>query len=131
VRLLAAQVEYKLIHACSWRSGSYEFRQGVENPWPALALELNTFAIVGHSLSTIRRPLLEEWELRCLDKTPRVELASARDLDFEAEIFENLRALDGNRRLGDLLNTLQGPVTRSQILGATYVLWRCQRIQGC
>ncbi len=130
VRLLASQVEYKLIHACTWRSGFYEFRKGVENPWPALELDLDTFSIVGHGLTTIRKAVLEDWEVRIRDLRPRVELGAARNLDFEAEIFEVLRALDGTRRMGDVLATLEGPVGREQLLGATYVLWRCQRIQG-
>jgi serine/threonine protein kinase len=131
VRLLADQVEYKLVHACSWRSGSYTFRDGVANPWPALTLELNTLTIAGHSVHTIRRPVLEAWEHRAGTSQPAVDLAGAEQFGFDAELRNALEALSGERELSAVATAVAAWVGRERFLGTTYLLWRCGLLAGC
>ncbi|MBA3457075.1 MAG: serine/threonine protein kinase, partial [Deltaproteobacteria bacterium] len=64
VRLLAAQVSHKLISACSWHTGSYEFRDGEHNPWPALELQIRTSSIIGKGLGAIPMERLIFWAER-------------------------------------------------------------------
>ena len=131
VRLLAQQVEHKLVHACSWRSGTYCFRDGVANPWPALALDLSTLTIAGHSVHTIRRPVIEAWERRAGKSRPAADMAGATQFGFDAEMLNTLEALSGERELSAVATAVAAWVGRDRFLATTYLLWRCGLLAGC
>ena len=126
VRLLAAQVAAKLVTACTWRTGAYEFRDGERNPWPALTLELRTFPIIGRSLDSIPVDRLVRWASRGLARPAVLDIEAARAFELEPRVFDHLEALAGGRRaLGDVIEGLEAPSERLLVTAAAHVLWRC------
>jgi hypothetical protein len=126
VRLLAAQVAGKLVSACSWRTGSYEFRDGEQNPWPALALELRSFPIIGRALGSIPPDRLIEWATQVLERPAVISIETTRTFELEPRISDHLEALSGGRRtLGYVIEALPTPAERFLVTAAAYVLWRC------
>ncbi len=128
VRLLAEQVEFKLADACSWRVGEYEFRDGEKNPWPALALHLNTFEIVGRELARIPASVLSNWgKQHRLDK-PLVDFDNTQDFEFGSPLRDQLRSCDGSRTLSEIVRALP-TADRQRFVAAVYVLWRSRFLE--
>ncbi|MDQ3368843.1 MAG: hypothetical protein M3680_25750, partial [Myxococcota bacterium] len=125
VRLLAAQVAAKLVTACSWRTGTYEFREGEQNPWPALALELRTYPIIGRSIGTIPEDRLVTWATRVLHRPARLNLDGMRAFQLEPQIYDHLQILsrDGHT-LGHVIDQIPTAAERVLVTAAAYVLWR-------
>ncbi len=130
VRLLADQVANKLVSACSWRTGTYEFRDGEHNPWPALALELRTFSILGRALGTFPPDRLEVWAERAQAWPALLTIDRARAFDLEPKVHAHLETLaDGRRTLGHVLDAVPTPAERLLVIAAAYLLRRCGVLQ--
>jgi serine/threonine protein kinase len=126
VRLLAAQVAAKLITACDWHDGTYEFRENEQNPWPALTLELSTFAIVGKSLSSLPVDRLVAWIARWADRAADLRTDRLRPFDLDAASTDKLLPLaGGHHTLRQVIDALPTPQERLHITAIAYVLWRC------
>jgi serine/threonine-protein kinase len=126
VRLLAAQVAGKLVSASAWHTGSYEFRDGEENPWPALALELQLPPIIGRSLSNIPIKRLGAWADRVRDRPAHLDLERTRAFELEPSTYHRLEALGAGRyTLREVTDALSSPSERFLVAAAAYVLWRC------
>ncbi len=125
VRLLAAQVSNKLVTACAWRTGSYEFRDGEDNPWPALELQIRTPAIIGKSLSAIPMERLIFWAEQVRAQCAILDLEVARSFELETQVYERLRTLaTGHRTIGSVIDALSTNSERLLSIAAAYVLWR-------
>lgn len=130
VRLLAAQVAAKLVTGCTWQEGTYEFRDGERNPWPALALELSTFTIVGKSLAALPIDKLVAWVTREGRRAVDLQLDKVRLFDLDATTTQRLSVLAGGKRtLRDMMDAVPTPSERLHITAITYVLWRCGALQ--
>lgn len=126
VRLLAAQVSHKLISACSWRTGSYEFRDGEANPWPALELQLRTPAIIGKTLSAIPMDRLIFWAENIRERPAMLDREEARAFQLEPTLADRIDVLaTGHRTLGYLLDSMDTNAEKLLVISAAYVLWRC------
>jgi len=125
VHLLAEQVAHKLIDACAMPRGDFWFRPGVRNPWPALALHLNTFEIVGRSLSAMQSQPLATWAGQHSKERPAVDIRMLREFGFDAELQQELSSLRGNQTLEVASEAVPPTVNRMCFLAATYVVWRC------
>ena len=126
VRLLCAQVAGKLVTACSWGAGSYEFREGEQNPWPALALELRTFSILGRSLGSLPIDRVVVWAKRMRECPAVLDLDAIRAFELDPRVVAHLTALaGGGRTLGQLLDSVPTPAERYLVTAAAYVLRRC------
>ena len=126
VQLLAAQVAAKLVTACAWHDGTYAFRDGERNPWPALALELNTFTILGKAVSELPVDRLVAWITRVGGRRAELSLDRLRAFDLDAVVVHRLsRLADGRRALRDVIDALPTPQERLHITAIAYVLWRC------
>jgi len=125
VRLLAAQVSHKLVSACAWRTGSYEFRDLEQNPWPALELQLRTATIIGKSLGSMPMERLIFWMEKIRARPAVLDLNLARTFELEPSIYDRLDGLaGGHRTLGDVIDKLSTSSERWLIMAAAYVLWR-------
>ena len=125
IRLLAAQVSSKLVAACAWQDGTYELRDGERNPWPALTLELSTFAIVGKALPCLPVDRLEAWATRVEDSRAELDGAKLGAFGFDATSLDRLTTLTAERgTLGSMLAPLPTP-ERLHLTAIAYVLWRC------
>ena len=131
VRLLAEQVEHKIVDACEWRSGEYRFEPGKKNPWPALALQLNTLEIIGRCLHTIPGRDLGEWARAHRREKPLIDLDAATDFDFAGELADQLARFTGTRTLLEVAKAVPATAGRQRLVAATYVLWRCRVIEFC
>ncbi len=131
VRLLAEQVEYKIVDACSWRSGTYRFERGKKNPWPALALQLNTLEIIARCLHTIPGRDLGEWARTHRREKPLIDLDAAADFDFAGSLAEQLASFTGTRTLLEVAKAVPATSGRQRLVAAIYVLWRCHVLEFC
>lgn len=129
VHLLAEQVAHKLIDACALRRGEFWFRPGVRNPWPALALHLNTYEIVGRSLSTLQSQPLAAWAQKHAAERPAVDGHALREFGLDAGLRAVMAALDGTQTLEQAGTALPPTVGRLRFLAAVYVVWRCGGLQ--
>jgi hypothetical protein len=126
VRLLAAQVAAKLVTACAWSEGDYTFRTGDRNPWPALELQLRTFAIVSEAVTTLPVDRLVNWLTRVGARPTLVDFPRVRELGFDATSIDRFAILrDGRRALRDLVDAAPTPSERLHVTAIAYVLWRC------
>jgi serine/threonine-protein kinase len=126
VRLLAAQVAGKLVSACAWQDGSYELRAGEVNPWPALALELSTFPIVGRSLAALPVDRLVAWFARTADRPTELYVDRLRSFELDPRALDQLSVLATSRAtLRDVVDSLATPPDRLHVTAVAYVLWRC------
>lgn len=123
IRLLAAQVSTKLVAACAWQDGTYEFRDGERNPWPALTLELNTHAIVGKALSCLPVDRLEAWATRVEESRAELDMARLGAFGFDATSLDRLAELAGHT-IGTMIARRPTP-ERLHLTAIAYVLWRC------
>jgi serine/threonine-protein kinase len=125
VRLLAAQVSAKLVRACHWSEGSYEFRPNELNPWPALALELRTLPIVGTALDTIPAERLVIWAKRVMDCPTSFVPDRARAFEFEPMVVDELEKFAVQARtLRSVIDEIPTPPQRLLVTAAAYVAWR-------
>ncbi|MDX2086851.1 MAG: protein kinase [Kofleriaceae bacterium] len=125
VRLLAAQVAAKLVRACQWIEGSFEFRPHELNPWPALALELRTLPIVGNALSTIPAERLVIWAKRVMDCPTSFIPDRARAFEFEPAVVDELEKFAvPARTLRTVIDEIPTPPQRLLVTAAAYVAWR-------
>ena len=124
VRLLGAQVANKLIDACTWSSGNYEYTDGAANPWPALALGLTIEPIIGRALGALPYEKLSAWSHWGRERRARLDMAEVGVFDFEPAVVSNLAVLDQGtlERTTDRLST---SAARWHVTAASYVLWRC------
>ncbi|HSN28923.1 MAG TPA: DUF4388 domain-containing protein, partial [Kofleriaceae bacterium] len=126
IRLLAAQVASKLVTATAWSEGTYAFRDGETNPWPAMALELSTYAIIGKGLSTLPVDKLVAWMTRVAENRAELEAEKLRAFDFDATTVDRLAIIgEGRGTLRRLLDSLPTPSERLHVSAIAYVLWRC------
>jgi hypothetical protein len=126
VRLLAAQVATKLVTASAWHDGTYEFRENEQNPWPALTLELSTYAIVGKSLANLPVDRLVAWIARWADRAAELRVDRLRPFELDAGSTDKLLVLAGGRKtLRHVIDALPTPNERLHITAVAYVLWRC------
>ena len=125
VRLLAAQVSTKLVRACWWTAGTFEFRPNELNPWPALALELRTLPIVSQAMATIPAERLVIWAKRVLDLPCQFLADRARAFEFEPTVYDELEKLvHPQRTLRHIIDELAAPPQRLHVTAAAYVAWR-------
>lgn len=124
VRLLGAQVANKLIDACTWSAGTYEFTDGAANPWPALSLGLKSEPIIGRSLGALSHERLGGWIQRVRDRRARLDIDAAEAFDFEPAVMTNLEVL-AHGTLDRALERLSSSSARWHLTAAAYVLWRC------
>jgi hypothetical protein len=130
VQLLASQVTGKLVSACAWDTGSYEFREGEHNPWPALALELTTFPIVARALCDVPVGRLVTWIQRAGDRTACLQVDRLHAFGLEPRTRDRLELLsDGRHTLRHVLDRLEPPAERLLVTATAYVLWRCGVLQ--
>jgi hypothetical protein len=125
VRLLAAQVSYKLASACSWSTGSYEFRDAEHNPWPALELRLRTASIIGKSLAGLPMERLIFWAESIREQRVLLDRDAARAFELEPAIYDRLEIADGHHTVGQLIDSLSTNAEKLLVIAAAYVLWRC------
>jgi eukaryotic-like serine/threonine-protein kinase len=126
VQLLAAQVSEKIVRACSWRTGSYEFRDGEHNPWPALSLELKTCTIVSHALANIPSERLAAWLERVADRRALLRADHARAFELAPTTTDRLAPLAAGRHtLREVLEGMSLASERLPVTAAAYVMWRC------
>ncbi len=125
VRLLAAQVSHKLVSACSWRAGAYEFRDGESNPWPALELQLRTATIIGKSLAALPMDRLIFWAENIRERSTLLDREQAAGFQMESALATRLDVLvDGHRTLGQLMDSIDTNAEKLLVISAAYVLWR-------
>jgi len=129
VHLLAEQVSHKLIDACAMRRGEFWFRPGVRNPWPALALHLNTYEIVGRSLSTLQSQPLAAWANKHSKERPSIDAHALREFGLDGGLRTEIASLDGSRPLEQASSVIPPTVNRMRFLAAIYVIWRCGGLQ--
>lgn len=126
VRLLAAQVSAKLVTACSWHEGTYELREGEQNPWPALALELSTFSIVGKTLSSLPVDRLVAWAARWADKAAELRTDRLRPFELDTTTTAHVMELaEDGATLRTVVDGVPAPSERLHVTAVAYVLWRC------
>ncbi len=123
LRLLSEQVANKLIGACAWTKGRYELVDGVENPWPALSLGLQTRPIVTRALSTVPHDRLVTWMQSVRDLHARIDFDAVRSFDFEPTIVDGLRLM-ANGTIDRAMDRLSTAGARWHLTAAAYVLWR-------
>ena len=125
VRLLAAQVSYKLVSACAWSTGTFEFRDGEKNPWPALELRLRTASIIGKSLGGLPMERLIFWAESIRTQRALLDRDAARAFELEPSIYDRLEIADGQHTVGQLIDSLSTNAEKMLVIAAAYVLWRC------
>ena len=125
IRHLASQVTAKLVSACAWQDGTYELRDGEANPYPALALELDTHAIVGKALSSLPVDRLNAWSARVADSPPELELGEVRAFGFDASSLDRLADVAAGTTLHAIHDRMSSPLERLHFTAIAYVLWRC------
>ena len=126
VRLLADQVSAKLVSACAWQTGSYELRDGEPNPWPALELELRTYAILAKVLPAVPAERLVAWFSRAAPRPVSLQLDGVRPFELEWCADEPVVHLaDGRRTLRDLVHAMPTAAERTRASAIAYVLCRC------
>jgi len=128
VRLLGAQVANKLIDACTWSAGTYEFTDGAANPWPALALGLKIEPIIGRSLGALSHERLVSWMQKNRERRARLDVAAAGAFDFEPAVMSNLQPL-AHGTLDRAVDRLSTASARWHLTAAAYVLWRCGELE--
>ncbi len=74
VRQLGRQVRRKLVEVCAWQTGTFRWYEGERNPWPALALHLDTFEILGAGCLELPLSFLDPWAQARASKTPVTNL---------------------------------------------------------
>ncbi len=126
VRMLAQQVSHKLMGACAWRTGTFEFRDNEVNPWPALELHLRTTAIIGKSLGAIPIERLLVWAEGVKTRPAVLDREQAQAFELEPAIHDRIDVLMGGKKtLGDVIDALTMSSERFLVIAAAYVLWRC------
>ena len=125
IRLLASQVTAKLVSACAWQVGNYELRDGETNPYPALTLELDTYAIVGKALSALPVDRLTTWSTRVADSAPELDLHELRAFGFDALALDRLADMAAGATLHAIHDRMASPLERLHFTAIAYVLWRC------
>jgi len=125
IRLLAAQVATKLVTATTWHQGTYAFRDGEANPWPAQSLELSTYAIIGKGLTTLPVDKLVTWMMRVAENRAELEAEKLRAFDFDATTVDRLAIVAAGGTLRRLIDSLPTPSERLHVSAIAYVLWRC------
>ncbi|HTM20282.1 MAG TPA: protein kinase [Kofleriaceae bacterium] len=131
VRFLAAQVRDKLVDACTWRDGRYRWYRGERNPWPAVALHLDTYEIIGRGAAAIDGALLERWGLqlanrRPMTSLPRIDLSVFQLGDRPRRVFNSL---DGARTVGELAMHYASGEQRQEFLRMLYLLANCRMVR--
>jgi serine/threonine-protein kinase len=124
VQLLAEQVAEKLTHAFGWYHGHYTFTPDARNPWPALALRLDTARIIGRGLEAIPAEILVDWELGHQQARPLIDRARAAAFGFEPALDAALAGFDGAHTLLEVVETVRAVPGRRRIVAAAYVAWR-------
>lgn len=124
VRYLAQQVREKLVELCDWDRGRLRWYERERNPWPAIALHLDTHEIVARSVAVLAADRLEAWGARAIDQRPtvaamRVDPAAYRLGGRLAYVF-NL--LDGHRTVGELIARFNLGDQRVESLRMLYLL---------
>jgi serine/threonine-protein kinase len=131
VRYLAAQVRDKLVDVCTWRDGTYRWYESEQNPWPAVALHLDSYEIIGRGAATIDGGLLERWGLqmatrRPIPSLPRIDLGAFQLGDRPQRVFNRL---DGARTIGELAQHYASGEQRQEFLRMVYLLLNCRMVK--
>ncbi len=124
VRFLSEQVREKLVELCSWTAGECRWYEGVANPWPAVALHLDTFDIIGRGVDAIDGARLEAWGLgashqRIQAIEPRVNLDLFSLGHRPASVH---RMLDGIHTIGELAQRYAPGSERLELVRMLYLL---------
>jgi serine/threonine-protein kinase len=126
VRLLAAQVATKLVTSCAWAEGNYMFRADERNPWPALELQLRTFAIVGSAITSLPVDRLVKWITWVGARSAVVNLGRVHEFGLDATSIDRFAIFgDGFRAVRDLVDACPTPSERLHVTAIAYILWRC------
>ena len=124
VRYLSEQVREKVVELCTWTAGECRWYEGAANPWPAVALHLDTFDIIGRGVDAIAGERLERWGLsRAQDRVravrPRVDLAAFGLGDRPVAVH---RLLDGVYSIGELAQRYAPGSERLELVRMLYLL---------
>jgi hypothetical protein len=126
VRMLAAQVASKLVTACTWQEGTYEVRNGEQNPWPALTLELSTYGIVSKTLSTLPVERLVSWAARVADQRAELEADKLQAFELDSTAAHRLTEIgEGRATLRQTIDSIASPAERLHVTAVAFVLARC------
>lgn len=128
VQLLTDQVAHKLIATASWNSGTFQFQVDLRNPWPALALHLNTCQIIHRCLPVLPADIPLQWASQHEDHSPtlvdRPPVALA-EFGLDGAVQSILRRMDGRTRVAELWRSIPAGPARTRFLAHLYVLERC------
>ncbi len=124
VRYLSEQVREKVVDLCTWNTGECRWYEGAANPWPAVALHLDTFDIIGRGVDAIDDERLEKWGLsRSQDRVRAVRsrvALTAFGLGDRPVVIHQL--LDGVYSIGELAQRFAPGPKRLELIRMIYLL---------
>ncbi|MBW2278361.1 MAG: serine/threonine protein kinase [Deltaproteobacteria bacterium] len=129
-RYLVQQVRDKVIDACAWIDGDYQWHDSERNPWPTRALGLSSFEILGASVDRLASEHLERWARRTIERVPVPDSGGADLESFGLGGLpeEVLDFLDGRSCLGELTQQF-GDEDRLEMLRVLYLLAECRLVR--
>lgn len=124
VRYLGEQVRERVIDLGCWQRGRASWFEAERNPWPAVALELDAYDLVGATAEAMDGDVLEAWglartTLRAAAALPRVDLACFGLGERPRRVYD---MLDGERTVGELAQHFAAGDERRDFLRLLYLL---------
>jgi hypothetical protein len=96
-------VRDKLIDVCAWQSGEWSWYEGEKNPWPGLALSLDTREIIGGGAKALPEEMLYKWAQTVSDRVPKQAAPIPRDaFRIGAECNYVYELIDGKQTVSEL-----------------------------
>jgi eukaryotic-like serine/threonine-protein kinase len=123
-RLLANQVGSKLIAACGWTDGRYNWALGHPSPWKTRPLHLDIHRILGAGASQLEKTFIEQWADDHGGSFVIAEAVTEAELNAFGlgETLLRVHALlDGRTRLKELLAKVRSPDARLNLIRLVYL----------
>jgi eukaryotic-like serine/threonine-protein kinase len=130
LRLLSQQARDKLVDVCTWSKGRYRWYESRENPWPARALRLDSFEILGLGALALEVTDVVAWakgvrdmRIHSVATEPRLERFYLGDMLERA-----WSSLDAVSTVIELAGAIAVPEARLQFLRMLHLLVQCELV---
>jgi serine/threonine-protein kinase len=130
LRLLSQQARDKLVDVCTWSRGRYRWYEDRENPWPARALRLDAFEILGLGVLALEVADVVAWakgvrdmRVHSVATEPRLERFYLGDM-----LERTWSSLDATSTVIELAGAIAVPEARLQFLRMLYLLVQCELV---
>ena len=126
-RCISEQVRDKVVDVCTWRTGRLTWHDGTANPWPELAMQLDTFEIIGAGVFNTEKEFIYEWAESVAHCVPARQAETLAEDEFHLpQLTKTFECLDGTRTVGELAFPFLLPQDQLNFLRSLYLLVECE-----